>query len=66
MVLALCGVIRCMRLHEKTWHDWSQDAFRGWIEYLKLGIPGLVMVCMEYVSFLMCADDNCVFKVLVV
>eukprot|EP01100_Stratorugosa_tubuloviscum_P012327 TRINITY_DN580_c1_g3_i3.p1 TRINITY_DN580_c1_g3~~TRINITY_DN580_c1_g3_i3.p1 ORF type:complete len:562 (-),score=201.80 TRINITY_DN580_c1_g3_i3:1271-2956(-) len=30
---------------------WSFDAFKGWPEYLKLGLPGAAMICFEWWAF---------------
>jgi len=34
-----------------TWPGWSKDCFRGWAEFLKLGIPGTFMICLEWCAF---------------
>ena len=30
---------------------WSWESLRGWGQFLKLGIFGMIMLCMEWVSF---------------
>ena len=30
---------------------WSWESLRGWWQFLKLGLPGIVMICVEWVSF---------------
>ncbi|KAL6007392.1 hypothetical protein ACLOJK_032889 [Asimina triloba] len=35
----------------KTWTGFSKEAFHGVLEFLRLGIPSAVMVCLEYWSF---------------
>ena len=42
----------CARgLHKQTWGGWSWESLSEWGQYLKLGIPGLLMVCIEWWSF---------------
>ncbi|KAF9146877.1 hypothetical protein BGX30_005087 [Mortierella sp. GBA39] len=33
------------------WGGWSRDAFTGWRTFLKLAIPGVMMVCTEWWAF---------------
>ncbi|KAF9285861.1 hypothetical protein BGZ68_003522 [Mortierella alpina] len=33
------------------WGGWSMDAFTGWPAFLKLAIPGVLMVCTEWWAF---------------
>ncbi|KAK3835971.1 MAG: putative MATE efflux family protein subfamily [Linnemannia elongata] len=33
------------------WGGWSRDAFTGWPTFLKLAIPGVMMVCTEWWAF---------------
>ncbi|KAF9133632.1 hypothetical protein BGW39_009360 [Mortierella sp. 14UC] len=33
------------------WGGWSHDAFTGWRTFLKLAIPGVMMVCTEWWAF---------------
>ena len=30
---------------------WSWESIRGWWQFLKLGIPGMAMICLEWVSY---------------
>ena len=30
---------------------WTLECFDGWIEFYKLGLPGVGMICMEWTSF---------------
>jgi len=39
---------------EQTWHGWSQEALRGWGEYLRLAGPSAAMVCLEWSTFEAC------------
>ena len=38
-------------LHKQTWGGWSWESLEGWWQYIKLGVPGLVMICCESWSF---------------
>ncbi|KAI9148598.1 ethionine resistance protein [Blastocladiella emersonii ATCC 22665] len=35
----------------QCWKPWSREALSGWRQFLKLGLPGLVMVCSEWWLF---------------
>lgn len=37
--------------HRKTWHGWSWECLQGWGEFLKLALPGTLMVCAEWWGF---------------
>jgi len=52
-LLAVLSVmyIRYFRLHEKTWSGFSKEIFKGWGEFIKLGFPGALMICLEWGSF---------------
>ncbi|KAI6648512.1 Multidrug and toxin extrusion protein 1-like [Oopsacas minuta] len=43
--------IRCSPLYHTSWPGWGSDAFRGWLHYCKYGIPGLIMMCLEWWTF---------------
>ena len=43
--------IRCSSLYNTSWPGWTMDAFRGWLHYCKYGIPGLIMICLEWWTF---------------
>ncbi|KAG0281659.1 hypothetical protein BGZ95_001018 [Linnemannia exigua] len=36
---------------KQGWGGWSRDAFTGWATFLKLAIPGVMMVCTEWWAF---------------
>lgn len=38
-------------LHRQTWGGWSWDSLREWGQFLRLGVPGLLMTCIEWWSF---------------
>uniref|UniRef100_A0A3P8VPN3 Multidrug and toxin extrusion protein n=1 Tax=Cynoglossus semilaevis TaxID=244447 RepID=A0A3P8VPN3_CYNSE len=46
--LLLFGYIRWKKLHEPTWAGWSIDSLREWGSYMKLALPSLFMVCLEW------------------
>ncbi|XP_034539483.1 multidrug and toxin extrusion protein 1-like [Notolabrus celidotus] len=46
--LLLYGYIRLKRLHEKTWGGWSTESLQEWDSYMKLAIPSVFMVCLEW------------------
>lgn len=35
----------------KFWGGWSRAALRGWGEFLRLGVPGMLMMCTEWWAF---------------
>ena len=43
--------IRCSSLYHTSWPGWSMDSFQGWLHYCKYGIPGLIMLCLEWWTF---------------
>ncbi|KAI9226580.1 MAG: mate-domain-containing protein [Piptocephalis tieghemiana] len=45
-----CAYIRWVN-GSKGWGGWSREAFRGWWPFLRLGIPGVIMVCSEWWAF---------------
>ncbi|XP_062591747.1 multidrug and toxin extrusion protein 1-like [Saccostrea cucullata] len=40
--------IRCKGTYKATWTGWSKGSLYGWGAFVKLAIPGLFMICMEY------------------
>ena len=30
---------------------WSLESLEGWSRYLRLGVPGMFMICLEWISF---------------
>ena len=45
-------VYMCARgLHKQTWGGWSWESLSEWGQYVKFGVPGLLMVCCEWWSF---------------
>ena len=43
--------IRCSSLYLTSWPGWTCDIFRGWLHYCKYGIPGMIMMCLEWWTF---------------
>ncbi|KAI9291802.1 MATE efflux family protein [Neoconidiobolus thromboides FSU 785] len=35
----------------QAWGGWTKESLDGWYEFLKLGIPGIIMVCAEWWAF---------------
>ena len=49
--LMLLAYIRVRGYYRLTWGGWSWESLREWGQFLKLGIPGLLMICCEWWSF---------------
>ncbi|XP_019629810.1 PREDICTED: multidrug and toxin extrusion protein 2-like [Branchiostoma belcheri] len=43
--------IRVRKLHLQTWPGWRSDCLQEWGVYVKLAIAGLLMVCLESLTF---------------
>ncbi|KAI6648513.1 Multidrug and toxin extrusion protein 1-like [Oopsacas minuta] len=43
--------IRCSSLYHTSWQGWSSDALNDWLHYCKYGIPGLIMLCLEWWTY---------------
>ena len=52
-VLALGYILyfRFSHLYHETWNGWGIQSLKGWSQYLKYGIPGMLMLCFEWWSF---------------
>eukprot|EP00056_Hartaetosiga_gracilis_P005452 m.84816 g.84816 ORF g.84816 m.84816 type:complete len:488 (-) comp12171_c0_seq1:285-1748(-) len=52
----LCTVmyIYFSKCYVKTWAGFSKQAFLHWDQFLRLGIPGMFMLCIEWWSFEIC------------
>ena len=57
MVLANCSApllllayVCLRRLHRQSWGGWSWESLRGWGQFAKLGVPGLLMIAFEWCS----------------
>ena len=54
MVIVAWGCIVCRGLHKKTWTGWNLRAAMNWTgvkQFLKLGVPGAAMTCLEVWGF---------------
>ncbi|KAJ0060487.1 hypothetical protein NL108_014109, partial [Boleophthalmus pectinirostris] len=47
----LCLYIIAKGLHKETWAGWSMDCLQDWLTFLKLAIPSLLMLCLEFWVF---------------
>ncbi|XP_032803354.1 multidrug and toxin extrusion protein 1 [Petromyzon marinus] len=43
--------IRVRGLHRNTWAGWSWDCLQNWGVFMRLALPSLVMVCMEWWAY---------------
>eukprot|EP01135_Chromosphaera_perkinsii_P002714 Nk52_evm82s226 gene=Nk52_evmTU82s226 len=52
-VMLICAVIyiQYTGIHKETWGGWSKQALKGWGQFLKLAIPGMLMTCSEWWAF---------------
>ena len=41
-------MIILLKLHKRTWPDWHWSSVHGWGQYVKLAIPGTVMIVSEW------------------
>eukprot|EP01102_Stenamoeba_stenopodia_P009599 TRINITY_DN2844_c0_g2_i1.p1 TRINITY_DN2844_c0_g2~~TRINITY_DN2844_c0_g2_i1.p1 ORF type:complete len:423 (-),score=58.33 TRINITY_DN2844_c0_g2_i1:23-1291(-) len=49
--LMIVGYIVFSGVYKETWSGWSREALNGWGEYLKLAVPGALMLCAEWWGF---------------
>ena len=38
----------CRKLHKETWGGWSFQSLEEWGLYLKLAVPGFLMIALEW------------------
>ncbi|KAG0038680.1 hypothetical protein BGZ82_011151, partial [Podila clonocystis] len=50
-VLLIASPINVVLNYSLGWGGWSKDALTGWPAFLKLAIPGVMMVCTEWWAF---------------
>ncbi|XP_060703743.1 multidrug and toxin extrusion protein 1-like [Hemiscyllium ocellatum] len=50
-LLLLFGYIRWKKLHVQTWGGWSTDCLQEWGPFLRLAIPSMVMMCIEWWTY---------------
>ena len=55
MLLAGIALIWYKKYHHRTWPSVSMEIFRGWGGILRFGVPGALMLCLEWWSFELCA-----------
>jgi len=55
---SLCGLIIYMLWYnsqqessKRTWHGWSKEAFSDWGTYIRVAIPSMVMICLDWWTF---------------
>ena len=36
------------KLHKLTWGGWSLESLNEWWQFLKLALPGMAMMCLEW------------------
>ena len=51
LTISLLVIIFVRKLHKKTWGGWSREALKDWGQFARYGIPGFVMLCVEWWSF---------------
>ena len=42
--------IRVRNIHKLTWGGWSFESLNEWGQFLKLALPGMIMLCLEWWS----------------
>uniref|UniRef100_A0A3P9JDU3 Multidrug and toxin extrusion protein n=1 Tax=Oryzias latipes TaxID=8090 RepID=A0A3P9JDU3_ORYLA len=47
----LFGYIVCRGLHKATWGGWSKECLHDWGSYIRLAIPSMVMMCVEWWTY---------------
>ena len=55
MLIIGVGVIYQRGYYKETWPAPSMQIFRGWLAILRFGLPGMLMLCLEWWSFELCA-----------
>ncbi|CAH2222678.1 multidrug and toxin extrusion 2-like [Pelobates cultripes] len=51
MCFLLCSYIYWRKLHLETWKGWSIDCLQEWGAFMRLAIPCLLMLCVEWLSY---------------
>ena len=44
-------IIYVRKLHRKTWGGWSRECLKDWFQIVRYGIPGYVMIAVEWWTF---------------
>ena len=50
-LLSIVIVALVLKLNKSTWEGWSRECLNGWGEFLKFGIPGIIMVATDWSIF---------------
>ncbi|XP_072446053.1 multidrug and toxin extrusion protein 1-like [Chiloscyllium punctatum] len=50
-LLLLFGYIRWKKLHVQSWGGWSTDCLQEWGPFLRLAVPSMVMMCIEWWTY---------------
>uniref|UniRef100_A0A8C5FSP9 Multidrug and toxin extrusion protein n=1 Tax=Gadus morhua TaxID=8049 RepID=A0A8C5FSP9_GADMO len=51
LAVSLFVYINCRGLHKTTWGGWSQECLQEWGPFIKLAIPSMLMLCLEWWVF---------------
>ncbi|XP_075877363.1 multidrug and toxin extrusion protein 1-like [Nelusetta ayraudi] len=51
LAVILFLLIYCTGLHTPTWSGWSMDCLQDWGMFIRVAIPSMIMVCMEWWMF---------------
>ncbi|KAM9318977.1 multidrug and toxin extrusion protein 1-like [Pholidichthys leucotaenia] len=51
MAIILFIYIKWRGLHKSTWGGWSRECLQDWGSYIRLAIPGMVMLCVEWWTY---------------
>ncbi|XP_070685344.1 multidrug and toxin extrusion protein 1 [Pempheris klunzingeri] len=51
MALILYAYIMWKGLHKATWGGWSKECLQDWGSYIRLAIPSMVMMCVEWWTY---------------
>ena len=41
----------CRKLHKETWGGWSVECLEEWLLFIKLALPGMLMVALTWCGF---------------
>uniref|UniRef100_A0A8C4S8P9 Multidrug and toxin extrusion protein 1 n=1 Tax=Erpetoichthys calabaricus TaxID=27687 RepID=A0A8C4S8P9_ERPCA len=51
LTVFLYSYIRWKKLHVETWSGWSQECLQEWGSFMRLAIPSMLMLCIEWWTF---------------
>ncbi|CAL8333299.1 unnamed protein product [Lota lota] len=51
LAVSLFIYINCRGLHKSTWGGWSRECLQEWGPFIKLAIPSMLMLCLEWWVF---------------